>query len=342
MAPKKKAAKVAAKKEVPALADLKSTFSEDDVAKAKEKLAALESDAAEKRRAEANMTYYLKKSGELQDGERLQGDERRRFLLLYLSKVQKDKNAKNQASSSHDVSHIKATENNGVWMGLEQMIKVFGEKRVQRWRDSKKLEKRADPITGDSDSDVAEFKTPQTIEKDEGREETKNSSATTRELEDEGAIEEHEKSLKHMAANLVSSLKGSADDIETTKVVKTEPSDSSSNPLADLSVLSDTKNLVKKFKAIELDAKILKEKAATISYADKLASDLGNFTSKCANVSKALERLLMKDPKEVVNAEEAKRLEGKVKTLTESWVTLSEWGRRFGISATGQKKRKAK
>ena len=90
MAPKARTAKgsAAAVAEVPTtklLNALKAELTEKDLADAKAALAKAEESSTEKRRMEANMFYYLKKSGEVPAGSSLRGDRRREYLVLWMA-----------------------------------------------------------------------------------------------------------------------------------------------------------------------------------------------------------------------------------------------------------------
>jgi len=73
-------------KKLELLAEVSASLSKEDLDEAKKVLAKTEGDATEKRRLESNMTYYLKKTGELEAGASLRGDRRRNFMLLFLAK----------------------------------------------------------------------------------------------------------------------------------------------------------------------------------------------------------------------------------------------------------------
>ena len=47
------------------------------------------------------------------------------------------------------------------WMSAEQMDKEYGTNKGQHWRNSQKLETRADRVTGSTDPNLLEFKVPQ-------------------------------------------------------------------------------------------------------------------------------------------------------------------------------------
>ena len=247
MAPKAKTAKgsAAAVAEVPTtklLNALKAELTEKDLADAKAALAKVDESSTEKRRMEANMFYYVKKSGEVPAGSSLRGDRRREYLVLWMAKTMKDKNAVVSIDTVHEVSSKTESNDGAEWMGLEQMRRIHGEERVKAWMESGKLIKAPCPVTGSLEDNLADFKVPKKTESKIGSEEFKHGSKSSKEGGSEAEWLVHQATMADMAGNLVDQLMGLAGEGEGTEV-KTEAEAADKESLENLAVFKNTKVL---------------------------------------------------------------------------------------------------
>ena len=266
MAPKAKSAGHGSKgQKMAALDSLSGSLSKEEVAAAEQQMAAMANDQKEKRRMEANMTYYLKKTGEL-GGQQLRGDMRRQYMTLYLAKMMRDKTTASTTSSSHEVIQRKESHDTNEWMGLVQMQKVYGETRVQGWLDSKKLQRRPDPVTGLETDEMAEFKVPRSTDHNVGIDEHKAGLKASGDLSKDEDITEQEVALSSMAANRVEELKESEVSAGSSggPEIKKEQEDSSNDPLAGVAIYQDSKGCLRKLREMETECNIVKEKAGDI------------------------------------------------------------------------------
>ena len=343
MAPKAKTAKgsAAAVAEVPTtklLNALKAELTEKDLADAKAALAKAEESSTEKRRMEANMFYYLKKSGEVPAGSSLRGDRRREYLVLWMAKTTKDKNAVVSIDTVHQVSSKTESNDGAEWMGLEQMRRIHGEERVNAWMESGKLIKAPCPVTGSLEDNLADFKVPKKTESKIGSEEFKHGSKSSKEGGSEAELLVHQATMADMAGNLVDQLTGLAGEGEGTEV-KTEAEAADKESLENLAVFKNTKVLLRALRESVDEAKVLQGKAAGIEYAGALTEDFKSYTSKATSCLKALEKLRVVTDNTTIVPTEIQRLDKKVSEFTIKWTNIAKWAGKFGLRFSGGSKR---
>jgi len=140
------------KKANPKTALVVPAVSDGDVAAAR---AALQ-DAAEKRRQNSNMHYYLQSIGKKDAYDCMSAAEKKEFFLKWFAKKVGEGNS--VSSSSNRVAIVTEKGDDYVWMGKEKMIKELGEKKALAKIESGVLEHRADPDTKMDDEWSREFK----------------------------------------------------------------------------------------------------------------------------------------------------------------------------------------
>ena len=334
-----------------ALSKLKDSFTQSELDVATKAIEDASSNEKEKRRLEASMTYYLKQSGELEPGQRLAGQDRQQFILLYMARQAREKDSVVRAKTMDEIENTSEHDKGKKWMGLEQMKRVFGEARVKRWMDSGKLPRRPDPIIGDSDSEVAEFAVPQEKERTLGISRQK----VVTEVEAEGDGKNNEEWLKIQADKMIdmaseaipSMAAGSKADGAGMKAegagMKEEGAGSKAEraaiiDLSSLDIMKDTKAILMKIKAAELQVKVLRDDSAGGKYADALHNDLKDSVGKFGGVVKAVEKLLLTKSTEGLVPTEVARLDSKVKGLMDKYDEMTTWANKLGILASKKTK----
>ena len=318
------------------LKDLKHDMSADEIAAARKQLNDLEKDAGEKRKAESNMTYFLKTTGELQKGDRLTGDKRKEFLMLYLAKQAREKGTDVQLSTEKVVIHSMKTQKYDRWMSKFQMEKEFGAMKTQKWIDSGKLPKRPDPVTQEDSEDMSQWQVPEEVDVKENEDKQVVNQKTNKALNKEGDIAEAEKSLADIADNLVP---GSSQKSGEGPDIKQEP-EAQTNPLDALGIMKDTRGILRKLRDIEMEAKLIRDGSTSMAYAKNLHTDLVAYLPKLASTIKAVEKLMLASSSEVLNVDEMKRLDTKVCALMERFDEMHGWAVKFGLAKQAKRARR--
>jgi hypothetical protein len=303
-------------------------FSKQEVDAAKQVLLELEGDSAAKRKAESNMSYYLKSTGELVKGDRLAGDRRRDYLLLFLAKQARDKNAVVSAKSSHTVSKKSLHQVKKIWWGKRQMVDNLGETRALSWIECGKLDKRPCPVTGKDDEDHSEWHCPQDEDVDQHEDHVQVGEDTHKTLDGESSVKDLEAQLADMGGNLVPAVKTAQ---ENGIVVKIEAGAPESDPALELPILKDTKGTLRKLRDIEMEIKVLRDVAQNVPYASMLCNDMHSFLPKLTTAIKATEKLMLNASATDLNMPEVKRLDLKVVELKQKFEIMHSWGVKFGI-----------
>ena len=301
-------------------------------------LANADKDKSEKRRLESNMSYYLQQSGDMPKGTRLSGDARRKFLLLYLAKQAKDKNATSTSSSSREVVIDAINRTTKRWWSKEKMIKELGEKKALGWIGSGKLETRADAVTGSMEEDMMEYNVPEDMESTTNHDTNRakiNVDVTISKENQEGALED----LSDMAANLINGLK--------EPKVKTEPTDDDPKTIAKqavlaLQVVKDAKSVLHRLRDVEMDCRLLKDAQSDSSYTEKVKEDAGKLLPKLGKVIKAVESMMGKLDPDTLNFKEVHRLEASVEEVVKQFEVLREWGIKLGLCAPSRAAKRMK
>lgn len=339
MAPKTKTKPKAKVPDVrPTLKDMAGDFTSEELTHAEQAIADASKEEKHKRRLEASMTYYLKQSGELNPGQRLTGLDRQQFLVLFLAKQAREKGSYVKSSTVDEVENLNIKDEKKIWMGKEQMEKKYGETRVKRWLEKDALEKRPDPVTGSEDDDMAEWAVPRDEVSWKGINRQKTGTQVDKDFNDkdkQDALKTHGDEVGDMVASMFPSLAVSSSGGE----IKTEKDGEDALAIGDLLVMKDTKSQLFKIKNAEVEAKLLRDQAADVKYADALHADLKDIVGKLNSCSKAVEKLLLTKSQEGIVPTEVLRLDQKVKILLGKFDDMKVWGRKLGI---GQAKKAKK
>jgi len=322
------------------LAALEASFTLEDLEAAKKILAKADADKTEKRRLESNMTYYLQQSGELNKGNRLSGDARRKFLLLYLAKQAKDKNASAAESSVRDVLTTASSSVAKKWMSKEKMILELGEKKASAWIASGKLECRPCSVTGSTDEDLKEYHCPEQVNTTLETDTTGVKFVATTDVAKTG-VDGALADIDDMAKNMVHQQIG------TEKAIKKEPVDASPEEIQKkalllMAVVKDPRSVLHRLRDVEMDCRTLRDAQSQSPYVEKVKEDAGKLLPKLTKIIKAVESMMgCLDPASL-NFAEVQRLEERVQQICEEFEAMKEWGIRLGLVAAGRSAKKPK
>ena len=116
-----------------------------DIAKAKE---ALLDDKARKRE-NANMLFWLKKTGNKEAYDKSPMQARKEFLIGWFA----DKLSKGdvKSSSSKDIGSTRKSGHEYSWVGKHHIVQTLGKEKAEHRIASGKMESRPDPVTGPGD-----------------------------------------------------------------------------------------------------------------------------------------------------------------------------------------------
>jgi len=173
-------------------------------------------DAAEKRRQNSNMHYYLQSIGKRNAYEQMTSAEKKEFFVKWFAKKVAD--GTSVASSVQTVSIVTEKAADYTWMGKEQMINLLGEHKATSKIASGAMEHRPDPDTKNDGEWDREYKVYCGSGKVVERSENKHSLDTSTELKGEALAE----GMEDMSA-ATSHVAGEKP--VCTVVVKTEPVD---------------------------------------------------------------------------------------------------------------------
>ena len=160
----KSKAKVASVKSTQTLSALRAELSDAELQEAEKVILDAAADEKHKRRLESSMMYYVKQSGEVKNGQRLTGAERRQFLLLFVAKSAREKGSTVKTFAADEVENTTYNDDRNHWMGKWVMEAKYGIDRVRNWITSGAMAKRPDPITGSEEDDMCEWAVPRSIE----------------------------------------------------------------------------------------------------------------------------------------------------------------------------------
>ena len=323
----------------PSLKEYAKTLTEEEVSVAEASLKKLEADKASKRRMEASMTYYLKQSGE--DDGRCAGQKRRDFMIAFIAKKGKESGAFVQSEAEHVVEEKTTKGLAKGWMSLKKIEDEFGVKKAHAWVASGKLTRQADKITGSEEDDMAEFWIEQEYEDEQGVDMQKIGIKTQKTLDDEDSMKKQRDAIQDMASSLCARLGIASSSSDPGGPVKNEKDGVDGNPLDKLDIMKDKNGLLRKLKDLEFTAKVYKTDAEKVQYATALSNDLSSFLPKIGGAIKAMEKLALADSTTVLDFEEVKQLDTKIKLLQEKFVDMKTWAVKFGFAKQNKRARKA-
>ena len=313
---------------------------EASLAQAQLALQSLESDAKEKRRQESNMTYFMKKSGEIPPGVVLRGDRRRHFLLVWLAKQAQEAATEANQQTEECFEKTNAYLLDESFLSRFQIIKEFGGVRGTDMIENGNLDTRPCRYTGKEGPDHTEYKVWDDHEVGSKTKREKTSINTNKKLEGE-AVEAAQGAVRDIAGNFIKRLaceKPNEDDDDQPLVTKNDPPQVA-NPLASLSIMKDPMATLKSLQAAELDLKVLCDDAKQIRYASQLGVDIESFIPKFAGATKGMEKLVRTADRDIVNIAEARRLNEKVDHLFQKAEEFRQWAGKFGVKVSSKRKR---
>ena len=112
--------------------------------------------AAERKRQNSNMHFYLQNIGKKNAYDRLSSAEKKEFFLKWFAKKAGESTVTSNASQS--VTTVTESGDNFEWMGKDAMIQKLGERKAMSKIESGKLETRPDQDTGKAGEWDIEYK----------------------------------------------------------------------------------------------------------------------------------------------------------------------------------------
>ena len=111
--------------------------------------------------------------------------------------------------------------------------------------------------------------------------------------------------------------------------------------LKKLNVVKDTRATIRKLRDMEIEAKMVKDSAASAPYAEKLCQDVATFIPRLGTVIKNVDKLMSVSNLSTLNFEEVARLGNKVIDQKCKYEAMHTWAVKFGL-LTGNKRQRTR
>ena len=309
------------------LADVKA--SAEELAAAKKIIETLDPKA--RRSKMQSMAAFLRGNSTPENAAVLatRGEAREKYLLEYLTHINRRKASATTVSSSSKSSSTTKGGSQATWMSAFEMDATYGSAKGSAWRSSGKLTKRADPLTGSMEEDVVEYKVSRDFDLSETVE-TKEMVVCASGDCDMGDLE----NVNAMKQAETQALLGDDDQ----PLVKKEPkSDSDLETERVTRLLADPSIEIKRFQSALVDLEELSPKLESLKYGAELFADCGKAIARITKIVKNLKRLVA-TPKEVQRGEVPKLLQVMDKEF-DHIKNIKVWASKFGLMKQGQKRK---
>ena len=265
------------------------------------------------------------------------GEQRAMYLERFLVHQMRTKAGTSTATSSHSVSSSQKKGIQWTWISMEKMDTHHGPMKAQHWRDSKKLTRRPDCLTGSEKEEHKEWKVPEHWESMTEDDLTKLLVENSGEATQEDVDNLNSASFKNEGATGGAAVPEVKEENES-ELVKLQ------RKLEDLK--KNPRTQFDKFTTMSIEAKTILTNAersptSTKMHAAALITDLTKHIPKVARISKLLEKMLT----EAVDDEGLPKLLNQIDEAKEMHTTVLTWAGRFSLLdnvQAGKKSRKRK